>query len=331
MIDKKFIADILTELLNPDNRMNKNTVKTTKRRRLRYLMLTTAAVLALLVLGGCAYNSYAMWYSRREADRIANTSYGDAFETQDFIGSGKTGVLFLHGLYGTPQDFAAIMATLREHNIDYYGPMLGGERPSPLVQMAFTCATLTEHAEQAYAHLAQRCDEIVVVGFSLGAVQGADLACRHRVKAVVLVSPAFVLTKRWYVQPSLEAWVSAIHDWLPIIPRKHPGRVNDPQARKTYAGMRSTCTVAAAALTDYAQEVRGQLPNTINAPLLAVFSRGDEVIDPDSAAAILSALDLPCHETIWYSRSNHNPLVDYDRDQANAKIAAFILQPQPTP
>jgi len=290
---------------------------------MRRFLLAGLLLVVLLFVGVPVFNVAMNIRAAREAERIAHTEWGDEFQTIDYEGEGTFGVLLFHGLHGTPRDFKHLLRPLEERRIHHYAPMLGGDRPSPATALGFTADSFARHADEAYEHLAEHCDRILVVGFSVGGLMATDVATRRPVVALVVVSPAYGVTQRWYLQPSTEAWIRTLSPVLPLLPKVLRTKINDPVAAREYHDLHTVATPAMVALLDYAEQV---LPATgrIDVPVLCVLSRGDEVIDPDRAEEVIESLPARSKRIVWYKRSNHSPLLDYDRDLAVDEIVGFI-------
>ena len=308
-----------------DPQRNRPGANTVWRRRALMLALYGLVFLAVLALSITLFNA-AMWVrAAREARRIAETDDGAAFETTDYQGEGNSGVLLFHGIHGTPDNFLLLLAELRRRGIDYHAPMLGGDRPGPATGLGMTDAHLAMHAERAYSVLSRRCDRIVVVGHSLGAVQATDVASRQPVAGLVLISPAYRVTQRWYLPPSMEAWTRTLAPVLPLLPKFSPARINDPEGLAMYAGLRTFPLSTVNALIDYSPDVLDRA-NTVRAPVLALLCRNDEVVDVPSAEAGVQSLASAEKRVVWYERSNHTPFLDYDREDAVRNIVDFIVE-----
>jgi len=258
-----------------------------------------------------------------EARKIADTEYGQAFESADYIGDGDAGVLLFHGLHGTPRNFQAIMTSLEERGIHYYAPMLGGYRVGPAAGLSFDARRFAADAERAYKLLSKRCKRIVVAGHSFGSLQATDVASRYPVAGLVVVSPAYRITQRWYLPPSLEAWVKSLSPVMPLLPKFSPARMNDPSGLENYSGFMTFSLQSVSALIDYSDAVLARA-DKVQAPVLGLITTGDEVIDIPSARAGVKSLGSTEKRIVGYTRSNHMILLDYDRRDANEKVLSFI-------
>jgi len=234
-------------------------------------------------------------------------------------------VLFLHNLHGTPQDFRLIFDELEARGIHYYAPMLGGERPAPADQNGFTPRTFGAHAERAYVHLSQRCARIIVVGASAGGVQAADVAARHPVDRLVLISPAFRIAQKSWVKPSTEFWTRFVAFFMPLVEKGKKSHIDDPEALAAFRGFRIMAMHGAVAFIDYAPDVLARV-DSINVPVLCLVSRGDEVIDVATAEAALGKMQSTDKRLEYIDESNHMILIDYGRERAGELVVGFILE-----
>ena len=280
----------------------------------------------LLVVIVSIFNVAMRVRARSEAGRIAaDTPFGRAFQSVDYVGRGDLGVLLFHGIHGTPEDFKFVMAALRERHIHFHAPMLGGDRPSPATALGFTDATLARYARVGYERLAKRCNRIVVVGFSMGGVQATDVAGRFDVEGLVVVAPGYRIAKRWYLPPSIEAWCRVLAPVVPLVPKAIPAAINDPNAAKDYRDLRTVSVPAAVALADYSPQVLARA-DKITAPVLCLLSGQDIVVDNAAAQSAVESFASERKRIVWYHDAAHVILWDYGREQATAAILDFVAE-----
>ena len=306
-----------------DSRHDMSSARRGWRKRIaRFAWRVLKLVIVLLAVVG-VFNVAMYRRAQAEAERIADTTYGQAFESVDYRGQGDAGVLVFHGIHGTPRNLQILTTRLQERRIHYYAPMLGGDRPSPAAGLGFTSARLAAEAERAYAILKRRCKRIVVVGHSLGAVQATDVASRHPVAGLVVISPAYRITQRWYIQPSMETWTTALAPLVPLLPKFAVARINDPSGLANCTGLMTFPLQAVNALVDYSGEVLAR-SDKVQSPVLGLLSRNDRVVDVEAAEAGIQSLASPAKRVVWYTRSDHMLLLDYDREEANREVMDFI-------
>jgi pimeloyl-ACP methyl ester carboxylesterase len=96
-------------------------------------------------------------------------------------------LLLLHGIGSTRDDFSALLPRLAEH-FDVLSVDLPGHGESPVGTWPPTVAALTDAVEADLD--ARGLDRVHVLGNSLGARIGIELAVRHRTRSVVALSPS---------------------------------------------------------------------------------------------------------------------------------------------
>jgi pimeloyl-ACP methyl ester carboxylesterase len=104
----------------------------------------------------------------------------------DRAGHGEP-LLLLHGIGSTRDDFSALLPRLAEH-FDVLSVDLPGHGDSPMSEWPPTVAALTDAVEADLD--ARGLQRVHILGNSLGARIGIELAARHRARSVVAISPS---------------------------------------------------------------------------------------------------------------------------------------------
>ncbi len=114
------------------------------------------------------------------------------------IGNGRTGVLLVHGLCGTPTEMRFIANGLARAGYTVHCPQLAGHCASDAALKATTWQDWVASAERGLQELSERCDTVVVGGLSTGAVIALLLAARfpEKVSGLALYSPTLWLNGR---------------------------------------------------------------------------------------------------------------------------------------
>lgn len=129
------------------------------------------------------------------------TSKSQAFQ---FAG-GKTGVLLLHGLCGTPTEMRFVAGSLARAGHTVHCPQLAGHCGSEEALKDSTWQDWYRSAEEALQEICKVCDHVVVGGLSTGALLAMKLAADHpeKVQALALFTPTLWLNGfqiPWYMR-----------------------------------------------------------------------------------------------------------------------------------
>ena len=96
-----------------------------------------------------------------------------------YLSGGRTGVLLLHGLCGTPTEMRFVANGLARSGCTVYCPMLAGHGGSEEDIKATIWQDWYDSAEKALSLLREECDTVIVGGLSTGAVLALLLAARR--------------------------------------------------------------------------------------------------------------------------------------------------------
>ena len=105
--------------------------------------------------------------------------------------SGAVGLLALHGFTGNPSSMRGLAETVAAAGFHVELPRLPGHGTTVEDMMTTTWSDWTAAVAQAYADLAERADQIVVAGLSMGGALALWTGLQHpEVRGLVCVNPA---------------------------------------------------------------------------------------------------------------------------------------------
>ena len=229
---------------------------------------------------------------------------------------GRTGALLIHGFTGTPQSLRDWGQHLADAGLSVALPRLPGHGTTVAE------ANLT-HWEDWYAeierHLAllrERCDDVFVMGLSMGGTLSIRLAEEHgdEVAGLVLVNPS-LLTKRpdRFLLPVLR-WVKPT--W--------PGIASDiKKPGVTELAYDKVPVKAAYQLSRLWVTTRGDL-GKVDQPLLVLRSTEDHVVEPDSARMLLEKVSSKDVTEVLLDDSYHVATLDNDAPMIFERSLEFV-------
>lgn len=127
--------------------------------------------------------------------------------------AGPVGCLMLHGFLGSPTSSRAMAEYMASYGITVHCPLLPGHGELPNKLYKRTSEEWRSEAEEAYHWIQAQCDELFLMGHSMGTVLAAELAIRFdEAKGLILLAPAYklpderirVLSILKYVMPWLQ-------------------------------------------------------------------------------------------------------------------------------
>lgn len=240
-------------------------------------------------------------------------------EPMSHEGSTGVGVLVLHGFTGNPSSMRGIAAAMAAlgHHVEL--PRLPGHGTSVEDMVATGWSDWTREVRSAHGRLADRVDEIVVVGLSMGGAltlwSGFELS---NVVGLVAINPATTPQ----AAPILDMIQEMVDDGTEIAPAIG-GDIADPDAEESsYDGaplrpLLSFMREGLAPMTDRYGE--------LTMPLLLITSRQDHVVEPANSEHLAANYGGDV-EHVWLERSYHVATQDYDAADIERRVGEFVAR-----
>lgn len=228
---------------------------------------------------------------------------------------GPVGVLVLHGFTGNPASMRGLAEAYAAAGYTVDLPRLPGHGTSVEDMLSTGWADWSAAAEAAYEGLAASCEQVVVVGLSMGGSLTCWLGTRHQeIAGLVCINPA--------VAPSddMRALVAAMTEAGEELMDGIGSDVADPDVvESAYA---QTPLRPLLTLFDASAEVVGDL-GAITSPLLVFTSPQDHVVPPTDSDLLAGAVSGPV-ERVSCDRSFHVATIDFDKDLIRDRSLEFI-------
>ena len=237
------------------------------------------------------------------------------------IGSGRRGVLLLHGFAGTAPELRRLGERLAARGWRCHGPLLAGHGTTPEALRRTRWSDWVESARAELHVLRAECASVAIAGQSGGGSIALHLAATEPDIAAV----ACLATPVWLSGPGprLLAGAKYVYRW----DRPHGEidlyRLEGIEELWSY-GRRSTASIHE--LARLLARVRDELVS-VRAPVLILHGERDQVIHPANAPEIERR--LLCSQAVrrrMFPRSGHGMSVDADRDQVEQDVVAWFDQ-----
>lgn len=234
-----------------------------------------------------------------------------------FIKGGSSGVLLIHGFTGLPAELFLLGEFLNRQNFTVLCMRLAGHGTDENDLMRKTKDDWFNSVLDGLAILRGACDEIFVVGHSMGGLLTLKLASERDVaKIVTLAAPIF------------------IDDGLGLKnlpPREFCGNACIVQPRRKLLDVpqaandvyKKTPLVSVHELLDLIADVKNLLPK-VTAPILIMHGEDDHTAQPRSARFIMDNVGSAVKKIITVPDSGHLLPLDENREFVFQEILQFI-------
>lgn len=253
------------------------------------------------------------------------------------LAGGRTGVLLIHGMCGTPAEMRFVANGLARAGYTVHCPQISGQCGSEANVKAATWQDWYACAEQALDELRRECDVVIVGGLSSGAVLALLLAANrpNDIHALTLFAPTLWLngwTIPWYARLFRivnQKFLANLIDF----PDRHPHGIKDARIREFIKAALSSNDTSVAGLSntpggavlEHRWLVRAlmKVVSTIRQPTLILHPREDDY----AALSNLSYLQRNLAgmvDTVVLDDSYHIVTIDRQRHVVVERSATFI-------
>lgn len=113
-----------------------------------------------------------------------------------FIDGDKNGILFLHGIASSPQEFKQIIQSFEAKGFYLSAPLMKGHGTNPEDLNSTTWQEWSSNIKTELFELRKKCERIIIVGQSSGASLALHIAAHYQVEALILFAPGLSLSQK---------------------------------------------------------------------------------------------------------------------------------------
>lgn len=258
-----------------------------------------------------------------------------------FFPGGRTGVLLIHGLGGTPTEMRFLGKRLARDGLTVLGVQLAGHCGSESDLLATGWTDWRASVDAAYARLREQVDVVFVAGLSMGALLAVELAASRPEGCAGI---ALYSTTLHYDGWNISRWRFLLPLVLALpfgnrirIPEDFPFGIKDSRLRKLVVAQMSAGDSGAAGLPSLLGTSLGELRRLVahvkrrmarvQVPSLVVHSVEDDMASADNALYLARHLGGPVR-TVLLNDCYHMITVDRQRDEVARLTADFIYGTQ---
>ncbi len=261
-------------------------------------------------------------------------------QTDFFFEGGRSGVLLIHGLTGTPMEMRLLGKGLNRVGFTVHGMQLAGHCGDADDLLATGWRDWYASVEQAADAMLGKVDQLFVGGLSMGALLALKLAAdRPRQIAGVGVYGATFRYDGWSIPP-----LARLSFLLPLLKKLGIGRgrsfmeqppygIRDERLRaqvstamlggdSAAAGLPGNPWYSLAEMYGLAASVRRQLCQ-VTSPCLVAHASDDDVASPKNAELVMRGVSAPT-ELLLLDDSYHMITIDKERRTLIDRSAAFF-------
>jgi esterase/lipase/1-acyl-sn-glycerol-3-phosphate acyltransferase len=238
--------------------------------------------------------------------------------------SREMGVVLIHGYMAAPFEVKGLAEYLGRKGLWVYAPRLKGHGTSPEDLAIRTYTDWVAAAETGYAVMSHLCKQVVVGGFSAGALLALDLAARVKnIKGVFAVCPSMRL------QDFSSKFVPAVDVWNRVMKKVRLNGAKmefvENQPENPHINYFRNPVSGVLELERLMDAVDDKLPD-IQMPALVVQSLGDPVVKPSGSRRAFKRIGSEDKSYILFNFDRHGILLGKDSGKVYKAILNFIKE-----
>ncbi|AGH80142.1 phospholipid/glycerol acyltransferase [Psychromonas sp. CNPT3] len=245
----------------------------------------------------------------QERQRYSKEEYlqsKDAGKPRLFKGNkGKIGIVLAHGFLASPGEVSMLAQALNKLGYGVYCVRLVGHGTHPKALQDISLSDWELSYQRAYSILSQYHDQVLLAGFSAGALLALQKAAQGNtnILATVLINPAFKLhQKSASLSPFIEHWDQAMQ-YLSLPAGKFNYIENKTQYKDTnYTKM----YISGVRCLTQLQEQSAQALDKIKTPLLIIQSDNDPIVDIQGAQQIIQKVASLDKQLLCVESADHH-------------------------
>lgn len=222
----------------------------------------------------------------------------------------QTGCLVIHGFAGDVHEVITLANALKEQGYIVECPTLDGHGLGRKHLGRSSRAEWVHSAHEAYKRLAMRCEEIVVIGFSMGGLLGIHLASTYPIKQLVTINTPYYY---WDIK---QAWSNLREDY-----RAHSKRYMNSLFKIPVPSMLQFRRLLA--------ESKEFLPQ-VSCPYLILQGLKDDTVKSVSADCLRQHVSSTQVEIAYFPESGHLLLKGPETEEAIRLILRQIASDDPS-
>ena len=229
-----------------------------------------------------------------------------------YLKGNKTGCLIIHGISGTPAEMRELGELLGEKGYTVLGVCLKGHGTTVEDMEKCSYKDWIASAVNALSKLKEECDNVYVIGHSMGSLLAMYLAENFEVAGLAALSPPLVTKNKAAKFAFILKHFMKYVEWAP--------RERSAEETQYLLGSSKLPVCSIDELNKLTKAVSKSL-DKISAPLLIVHSHNDEAVDESSVDILYTKVKSLTKEKIFLNKSGHNITVECEKlDVFNAVL-----------
>jgi carboxylesterase len=232
-----------------------------------------------------------------------------------YVQGGSVGCLLIHGFTGTPYEMRGLGNRLAAAGYTVLGPRLAHHGTNAADMNRSRWWDWYYSALDGWHLLNGVCDQVFVIGLSMGGLTALLLAANNPVAGVVVMSTPGIYRDQRRMRLARYLW-----RLKPLL-----GKPERETAAESWPSYRLYPVRAAGELLVYIDAMVEALP-AVTTPVLMMHAVGDAAVRPENLDYIYENIGSVVKQKVWIERGGHVMTEDVDKERVYQEVIDFLTK-----
>lgn len=233
-----------------------------------------------------------------------------------FKGSSNIGCLLIHGFTSTPAEMYPLAECLKNEGYTVHTVLLSGHGTEYNDLLNVSYIDWYNDVEKAYEELLYECEEVVVIGHSMGGLLALMLASNYHIEKLICLACALKPNNRWVKYTGILKYIKKYTGWN--------NSSNENEEGKEYKLHYKTFPVHAVHQLYLASRAANSCLKGVKADTLIIQDKNDSQVKKEAAEIIYSSISSEEKDLIWIDEATHSLTVGPKKEEVFERVLSFI-------
>lgn len=233
-----------------------------------------------------------------------------------FKGTNNIGCLLIHGFTSTPAVMYPLAQVLKKEGYTVKAVLLSGHGTKPEDLLDVSYMNWYDDVEKAYEELLYECEEVIVIGHSMGGLLALMLASRYNIGKLICLACALKPNNKWVKYTGILKYLKKYTAWK--------SSNNESIEQSQYNLAYKTFPVHAVHQLHLTTKVANDCLKKVKSNTLIIQDKYDKQVKREAAEIIYNNIGSEEKELVWLENATHSLTIGPKKEEVFEAILNFI-------
>lgn len=233
-----------------------------------------------------------------------------------FKGTNNIGCLLIHGFTSTPAVMYPLAQVLKKEGYTVKAVLLSGHGTKPEDLLDVSYMNWYDDVEKAYEELLYECEEVIVIGHSMGGLLALMLSSRYNIDKLICLACALKPSNKWVKYTGILKHIKKYTSWK--------SSSDENKERNEYDLAYKTFPIHSVHQLHLATKAANDCLSKVKADTLIIQDKNDSQVKKEAAEIIYNSISSKEKDLIWIENATHSLTIGPKKEQVFEAILNFI-------